>query len=478
MTETPWKATTAPPERRPSALMRWVPMAGLAVLFATFARAAAEPISDPDAWWHLRVGHQFWSGEWSLWRTGPLSSFATEEWTPRDWIPQMVASKVEDWFGLPGVAWLYGAALVVFLSCGYLICRRVADPVPATIALTLAAVGASGSLSQRPQIVSLIFMMIAVSGWVGSTRDLKPRWWLIPLTWLWAASHGMWYCVVALGLAAVAGIALDRRANRHQVLQLLAVPVLSLATAAVTPVGPRLLLTLFDTTSMWQFVSEWQPPSFRELTPAVTMFMILIVVVTWARRGEPTPWSHIALLSVATGWTLLSARTVALGAVVMATLVADVIHSWQARRESSSVRHSEAVVLGGIVLSSLAALAVAVPSTSQTPGGVPNGFNDELDALPANTPVLNEYTLGGWLHWRHPGLEAVVDGFTDGYTPEAVAAYADAMAGKPGWDDYVERTQAEVAVLQADAPLADALSRIGWTETARESGFLLLEDRD
>lgn len=453
-------------------------MAALAVLVATFARAAAEPISDPDAWWHLRVGHQFWSGQWSLWNTGPLSSFATEEWTPRDWIPQMVASAFEDRFGLPGVAWLYGAALVVFLSCGYYVCRRVADPVPAVTALTLAAVGASGSLSQRPQIVSFIFMMIAVSAWVASARDLKPRWWLIPLTWIWAASHGMWYCVVALGLATVIGILLDRRANSRQLLNLLAVPLLSLAAAAVTPVGPRLLLTLFDTTSMWQFVSEWQPPSFRDLTPAVTMFMIFVVVVTWARRGTAAPWSHIALLAVATGWTLLSARTVALGAVVMAPLVASAIHSWQSRRNPSSIRRSETVVLLAVAVACLAALAFAVPSTSQIPGGVPNGFNNELDALPVGTPVLNEYTLGGWLHWRHPSLEAVVDGFTDGYTPEAVSDYADAMAAKPGWDEYVQQTRTEVAVLSSDAPLTDALIRLGWTEAASEAGFVLLERRD
>jgi hypothetical protein len=229
---------------------------------------------------------------------------------------------------------------------------------------------------------------------------------------------------------------------------------------------------------MWQFVAEWQPPSFRELTPAVTMLMILIVVVTWARRGAAAPWSYIALLTVATGWTLLSARTVALGAVVMAPLVAVAIHSWQANRKPSPIRHSESFALIGISLACLASLALAVPSTSEVPGGVPNNFNDELDGLPAGTPILNEYTLGGWLHWRHPSLQTAVDGFTDGYTPEAISDYADAMAAKAGWDEYVERTQADVALLSEEAPLADALSRLGWTETAQDRGFVLLTKQD
>lgn len=453
----------------------WVPLVGLAIVMIRFTTLAAGPIKDPDAWWHLRVGREFWSGNWSLHDTGPLSSFATEEWTPRDWVPQLVASRFELWFGLPGVAWLYGLSLLAFLMTAYLVCRRFADPMPATLATVLGGLGATGSLSQRPQVISFILMLIVVSAWLATTRDLKPRWWLIPLTWVWASSHGMWYCGIAVGILVVAGLAIDRRVNLRHALTLACVPALSLLAAGATPVGPRLWLTLFDTTGMWRFVSEWQSPSFRDLAPAITVLMIFIVVAIWARLGVRMPWTHIGVLALGAGWTLLSARTVALGAVTVAPLVATALQSLQQNRPPVHVRRAEPLFLGLVTLGCLAALALAVPATSDIPGDVPNGLDDQLASLPAGTAVLNEYVLGGWLHWRHPELQTVVDGFTDGYTTDAVSDYGEALTVSAGWQTYLEDTGADVALLREDSPLAVALTdRLGWTNEGQDAGYVLL----
>ena len=75
--------------------------------------------------------------------------------------------------------------------------------------------------------------------------------------------------------------------------------------------------------------------------------------------------------------------------------------------------------LGLVTFGCLVALALpfAVPATSElAPATSPNELDDQLASLRAGTVVLNEYVLGGWLHWRHPELQTVVDGFTDGYT--------------------------------------------------------------
>lgn len=465
-----------PAQRSLSGILTWIPLLALAMLMVRFTSTAAGPIKDPDAWWHLRVGGEFWSGDWSLRHTGPLSSFATEQWTPRDWIPQLIASKMEDWFGLPGVAWLYGAALMAFLICGYFACRRFADPLAACLAVTITAIAASGSLSQRPQMASFIFMFAAASAWLFSSRDLKPRWWLVPLTWVWASSHGMWYCGVAVGVVTVLGVTMDRRANRRQVRELAAIPLLSLAAAACTPIGPTLLLTVFDTTGMWQFVTEWQPPSFTEAASATAVLMIFIVIVTWARGEKSVPWTHICLVTIAVAWILLSGRTVGVGAIVLAPLVADSLQALTAQGTKTSIRRAEAIFIGGVVTSCLVGLGLAVPNTAAAPGNVPSGLNDELDRVPAGSPILNEYALGGWLHWRHPKLQTVVDGFTDGYTAQAVADYLNAASVASGWDDYVEGTRAQVAILRSGSPLGVALAdRLQWTVVAEDSGYILLE---
>jgi hypothetical protein len=453
-----------------------MPLMALVLLLFVAARHAAAPIRDPDAWWHLRVGRELWSGNWTLTDTGSMSMFATEDWIPRDWIPQLVASKFEAWFGLPGVAWLYGAALVTFVACGYFVCRRQADPLPAVIATTLATIGAAGSLTQRPQMVSFVLLFVFTAAWLQSVRDLRPRWWLIPLTWVWASSHGMWYVGVAVGVVVVGGLVLDRRVSVPQFTRLAAVPVLGVLAAAVTPAGPKLLLAMFETSSKAEFVTEWAAPSFRAGPPAVTMAMILLIVIAWVRRGASIPWTSIGLLVLATAWTLMAARTVALGAVLMAPLVAAAIQSfvYGAAPERPGRREATAVLVASVVC--LAGLAVAVPATAASQDRVPDGLSTQLDQLPDGTPILNEYVLGGWLHWRHQELHTVIDGFTDGYTVSDMREYSNAVGVGPGWEEYVEAKGVSSALLEDDSPLAVALTdRLGWTEVDLDEGFVLLK---
>ncbi len=472
-------ASTASPEQASNLLVRWTPLLLLSALFVGLAKMASGPIKDPDAWWHLRVGHQFWSGDWSLRDTGPLSSFATEEWTPRDWIPQLLASRIEDRFGLPGVAWLYGVALLVFLFTAYVTCRRGADPLPATIAVLLTVLAGIGSLTQRPQLASFILLFVVVSAWLATSRDLKPRWWIVPLTWVWAGSHGMWYCGVAIGIVTVVGMVLDRSVGLKAAAKLAAIPTLSIAAAALTVVGPQLLLTLFDTTGMWQFVQEWGSPSFRDPSPAIALMMIFVIVATWARRGHAVPWVQISFLVVAVAWILLSKRTVVLGAIVLAPLVAEVVQGWTLRVGRQPLAKFEIGFLAVVTSACLAGLALAVPNSAALPGDVPNALNEELDALPNDASIINAYELGGWLHWRHPELQTVIDGFTDGYTTSDLADYLAASDVEAGWEGYVAETGADLALLKVDAPLAIALvDRLHWISVADDGDFVLLTSPD
>ncbi|HSV40719.1 MAG TPA: hypothetical protein VLI04_18305, partial [Nocardioidaceae bacterium] len=92
------------------------------------------------------------------------------------------------------------------------------------------------------------------------------------------------------------------------------------------------------------------------------------------------------------------------------------------------------------------------------------------------TPVLNTWTLGGWLEWRHRNLEPVVDGLADAYTVEHLRGYIHTLELRQGWEEYVEQTGAETALLTSDDhELADALvSELGWRQVAEDEGTRLL----
>lgn len=449
----------------------------LACLLAVFLRvtvSAASPLSDPDTWWHLRVGDELW-GSWSVTNPGRLSTFATSEWVPTQWSSEMLASKVEDWFGLPGIAWLFGVALVGFVLAVFVACRRESDLLPAVVATTLAVAGATGSLSSRPQVVSFILLAITVAAWLETSRDLKPRWWLVPLMWVWAGAHGLWLAGVLLGFACVFGLVLEGRANLRIAWRLVAVPLLSLAAAALTPVGPRLLLAPFTVNERAPMISEWQPTSFRNGAGLVVALMIGVLVVAWARRGS-VPWSHISMLLMATGWTVLYARTVPLGAIIVAPLLAAAMQSWLPTSEREPVARTERFTITLGVVACILGLALAVPHTSSTPGNVPSALGPRLERLPQGTTVLNAFVLGGWIEWQFPSLNPVIDGLADAYPVDYFADYIAAESVAPGWTQFVAQSGARVAILEEGSPLAEAMqSRLHWKLVQVDNGYVLLE---
>ena len=95
----------------PSALVKWISIAVLALGSTYLAVKAAGRITDPDTWWHLRLGEEFRNG-WSLSNPGQLSPLAHSSWLPTEWLPEVVASGITDAFGLRGLAWLTGAGVL------------------------------------------------------------------------------------------------------------------------------------------------------------------------------------------------------------------------------------------------------------------------------------------------------------------------------------------------------------------------------
>ena len=80
-------------------------------VFAVLTNHAKDPLSNTDTYFHLRFGHEFLTGDWSLTDPGSVTTFGTNDWVPTQWLPQVVMAQVEDWFGLAGVAWLSGLML-------------------------------------------------------------------------------------------------------------------------------------------------------------------------------------------------------------------------------------------------------------------------------------------------------------------------------------------------------------------------------
>jgi hypothetical protein len=450
----------------------------LAVMAWVTARAAL-PLDNTDTWFHLRIGREL-LGPWSLRHPGELSSFGDVSWLPTQWSTQIVAAQFERWFGLPGVAWLFGALILALVVLLYVTCRRQGSALPATIATALAVLGASAQLSARPQVVTLILLVVVVGSWLRAERTGKVPWLLIPLTWVWATAHGMWTLGVVVGLVFCVGFLLDRAVDRHTWARMLAVPVLSVVAACLTPLGPALLGTQLVVGARASMIGEWGATSFRQLPAFVVALMIGLVVLRWAVAGHKVPWTHVILLLLAAGETLMVGRMVSCGAVLVAPLLAAALQGALGEsRPAPRLPRVERVVLASGTVGLLLALAVAVPSTADHPGGVPTAFGSRLAALPSGSPVAVEDGTGAWIEWKYPDLDPVIDGMLDAYSVDYIQRYNDYVDVKPGWQEFLADSSARVAVLHHGSPLSDAmLHQLHWRQVDRDGRWVYLEAPD
>jgi hypothetical protein len=466
-------------------LVGGMPAVLVLVLFGFVAARAARPVNDPDDWWHLRLGNDL-IAQHSLSTPDHWSSFASLAWVPTEPLPEVASAYVERWLGLPGLAVLFAAVLAGFVLTVQVTHRRHAELLPASVATVLTVLAAAPSLTARPQLLSFVLLPVVLAAWLQTERDLKARWWLVPLSWFWSLCHGFWIFGVGVGVLFVVGIALSRRAELRSVARLAGVALASLAVVALNPVGLGVLEAPFAVHSTSQYVSEWQRTDLLHPGPLGAEVMIVVTAVVWIATRQRVTWSRVLLLATAVFLVWYAARLVVVGALLTGPLFAGALDVLVARGRAGGtgidpaagarwIRRSE--VLVGVVgaLASVAYVAALAPYSADQPGDVPSGLDPALDRLPPGTPVFNSYDLGGWLTWRHPDLEQYIDGLITPYSISHVRDYARAEATRPGWYRVVLDSEAPVALLATGSGLARALARKGWTSGGTSAGYVLLQ---
>ena len=454
---------------------RWLAPSMALFAVAATVKLGIRPVSDPDAWWHLKTGAYLLS-HWRFNGPDPWVPFSSRPFVLTQWLPEVVAQKGYELFGLPAVAWLRCAAMLALISALVWAARQTADTVPAIIAALAGLIGAGGSLSERPQLVSFVLLAITVGAWWKTAGDLKPRWWLVPITFLWACSHGMWGIGVLIGLAVIAGLALDRRLDRRTAMRLVAVPAVSVIAAGLTPVGPRLLLTPIEVSSnAAQFVQEWQPTDVRDLFAAVTLAMIALALLPWIRGTSARPWWQIALAGTAVVFTLATMRTVPVGSIIATPLLAASIQEQRGHSPAPMTRRGASAWIGLVTAAALVAVPIS-GALAQRPSGWPERLRPQLAAIPPKSVVLNDFAAGGWLLWAEPQLTPVIDLRSEIYSTSYIREYIRARDVQRGWQKLLERTKPTYALLRAGAPLTLALrEELKWTAVGKDAGYVLLK---
>lgn len=455
-----------------SRLLGWAALGLVAATLIRVVHVGMDPITNADTWFHLRTGQEL-GDPWEWGSVQHWSSFATADWVPTQALSDQAMWFVESAGGLDAVALVYAASLAVLVIVLFVVCRAHGSRLAASFATATAVLAASSSLSPRPQVLSLILLPVVVHLWLRSTEDLRPRWQLVPLTWLWALLHGFWIFGVAIGVLCTAAVLVGGRATRRQALNLMAVSLASGLVVLMTPIGPRLALAALTVNDRTQFITEWQRTSFSTADPWPAVAMVLLAGALLVATRRLTTASGL-LLAMAMFLIAYATRTVDVGAVIAAPILTGAL-SAIVTSDAHADRRRERIFLGTVAVISLATVAIMAGPRVDRPGSnFPNDLDPALDALPRGTTVFDSTALGGWLAWRHPDLNVVIDGLFDAYPVHHIRDVRDASLGRPGWEQFMDRTSSNAALIDEGGALESLLRSAGWAEVGQDAGYVLL----
>ncbi|HET6815613.1 MAG TPA: hypothetical protein VFH66_00095 [Mycobacteriales bacterium] len=452
----------------------WTIVTGL--VFGLLVYLSSGPLDDPDVWWHVRLGRQILDTHHLPHRE--VWSFAAlgHAWTPTAWLSDVVYGGLVDLAGWRALIFL---KLVVCAITAWLVLRLArrtgASPAAVTFAFTLSCLPLTFFLRERPQAFSLVILAVLAS-WFEDVRRGRslPVVRFLALQWIWANVHGMWFLGPVFLVVAAICDALDSgrpalvRLQRHLVLALGGV-----AVAALTPVGPRLVVQPFLVRSAARQISEWQPTVLwaRGLTPY--LIAIAVLVLALARRRSAPTWSDPVWLLVVVAFSLVASRNVAPAAILLAAPLARAVDELGPLPADARIPVAVPAVLALLGVGFAVAGAATETAIARSE---PTRLVNELGRLPAPRHVLNDYTVGGLISGTQPAASVAIDGRTDNYSPSYVDQYLGMSQLQGPWQQLLRRLRPDCALLASDDALTHVLvAEYGWRVVDHEAGYTLLE---
>jgi hypothetical protein len=476
----------------------------LAIVLCSIWFLALKPAIDWDYGWHIENGRRLLDG--SAFGGRDLYSWTAKgEWIVHEWVTEIVMAVLHDSAGATVNSFLFALLpAIAFFVVALRLKGRGYRPAAVIVTVTLGFLCTMMSLGVRPQLLELVYLAATlqlVEATVSGRLPTKRVAVIAALfSALWANTHGSFpVLTVVLGLSA-AGWLIDR----HRVWRSLLVgAVVSAIAAMINPWGWRIYA--FATQSMLSdttlgSINEWKRPDLTSgsLVPfdiaAILAAVAAAIAIAQRFRARGTiestgPRTDDVLLFVAFLYlALTSGRHVMLFGIAAAPLIAwtgsaliGVFPTRASRTPDADASAKERINLAAAfvvaaVLLTAGLLGIGPSSQSRAAAArYPVGIVEAVRTRLGNgARLFNEYDWGGFLIER--GLTPVfIDGRSELYGDEQLRRYAGISRVNEGWNASLDTAGADIAVLRRGSPLAEALSRAGWTTEASDAVGVLLQ---
>ena len=398
----------------------------LLVALAAFALAAFSPglLNDGDSYWHIRAG-EWMIAHGAVLRADPFSyTMAGAPWHTQEWLAEILMAL--SWRGgWPGVHLLFAGSAALTAGTVALFVRRRVDLLPALLAVVLGLACVTGSLLARPHMLALPLLAIWTAGLASAReRNAAPSWWLILVMPLWANLHGSFAFGLALAGALALEAVIDSADRKKPALGWGLFLLAACVSAMITPFGLQTLLFPLQLSAMQSLghIGEWQASDFSQISPfAIALLTALFVL----GRGELKVPAVRLLILLGLVWLALAhgRHQMLLGVTAPILLSASLARAWPAKHQTSPPLFAAFAALGLVVL---IAARLAMPAVRGEDPVSPASALAHLPRLVRETPVLNDYSFGGYLIWN--GVRPFIDSRADLYGDIFLQNYADISA--------------------------------------------------
>lgn len=438
------------------------------LLALLLAALLVQPIYQPDFWWHVKMGEL-------VLERGRVPD--------ADLFSYTVPGKpfiYQSWLSGVSFALLYhagGGTLIVlgnalFLLAAYALllwhCRVEGRNTRLAVGATfLALVVSAGNWAVRPQTFSVLLFVALYIILDRYRQGKRSPLWAVPLAMaLWANLHGAFITGFLLLGATIGGEVLKRwlPGRPFPVLSwarvgwLTLTAVFSVGAILLNPVGPgilRYVLNIWSNPAIRGFIAEWQPTGTEMGTSLIFLgSLIAYLLILNLRRRYPDPTDLFLLL--ATAWLALGGvRNLMWYGLVLAPLLARALAG---REEPPDPIPNP--VLNGLLIALV--MVIVVLATPWVKGILPLPTNLR-GTLAADTPVataevvheqglngrvFHQMESGGYLAWRlWPETQVFIDSRIELYTGEVWQDYLQISAGRPGYQELLDRYDVQFLVL-------------------------------
>jgi hypothetical protein len=444
--------------------------------------------SDPDLWWHLRLG-QWIADNHSVAHTELFSyTAAGAAQVDHEWLAELLFSWVHNAVGLAGLAVAVG--LVTWsglLALAWTARQRGAGGFSTGLVLLLGAKAIQPVTGTRPQMLTfalLCWSLLLLDRHL--RRGGRGIWLLMPLFLLWANLHAGF--VVALGILAVALLASAADARwRHAVAtvprrrHLLAAVVLAAcaAVALVNPNGPDLyrFALLGSDPSAHQLIQEWQRTDFTAPASLALAALIVATALTMALNRARLRISAVVLFVIGTAAAILVVRNIAIAVALLSPTLAELLPL----RYRLPTRPVMLPLLG--VAAALAAVVVSVARTAGDTSDTalarqwPSCLVSDLQGTHQSVRLWLPYGQAGRaIDQAWPEVRVYAYGNDAALGGAIIVSHVRIATGSTAPPTALALLQASgtQAVITPPGPLAAQLGSAGWHAVAQSNGELLL----